>query len=203
MEFNISRHLAAISPYSRILHNPAIPSLKKVDSIVYLFRHGIIHVNGHDFNEGIFPFLQKLCRLQQTKSLPGRVKLGFLSTYASWITKDDVGRISETGLLHSRELGMAVRKRYEAWLKQETSDSKAHMFIWSDSAERCVRSAQAFAKGFTAKHETTSDQTSEGASSTLCPTTVETIVIDSNVSEDPCDNLCNHRRFPEINQTVG
>ena len=203
MEFNISRHLAAISPYSRIHHNPAIPSSKKVDSAVYLFRHGIIHVNGHDFNEGIAPFLQKLRRLQQTKTLPERGKLGFLSTYASWITKDDVGRISETGLLHSREMGMAFRKRYKAWLKQEMPNSKAHMFIWSDSAERCVRSAQAFAKGFTAKHETSSNQTSEHASSILCPTTVETIVIDSDVSEDPCDNLCYHRRFPEIDQTAG
>lgn len=203
MDFSIARHLAAISPYFKILHHPAIPASHKIDSAVYLFRHGIIHVNGHDYNEGIAPFLQKLGRLQQANCLARQGRLGFLSTYATWITKRDVGKISEAGLRQSCELGRAFRVRYSAWLKQDVPDSKARMCVWSDSAERCVQSARAFAEGFTGEAFVGSDDKFDQSTSSLCPTAVETIVIDNTLSKDPCDNLGCHQRFREIDQTAG
>lgn len=203
MEFKVARHLGAISPYSKILQNPATPSSHKVDSAVYLFRHGIIHANGHDFNDGIVPFLHKLRRLQEANCLSSDGQLGFLSKYASWITKADVGKISNSGLSQSRELGSAFRVRYSAWLSQGMPDSKAWMFVWSDSAERCVQSARGFAEGFTSESSVGVNDIVDHTSSALCPTAVETIVIDSSLSEDPCDNLCCHQRFREIDQTAG
>ena len=203
MEFKITQHLGAISPYSKILRNPATPASHKIDSAVYLFRHGIIHVNGHDFNDGIVPFLQKLRRLQQANCLPSQGRLGFLSTYTSWITKADIGMISSSGLSQSHELGRAFRDRYSAWRKQEMPDSMARMLVWSDAAARCVQSARAFAEGFASEPSIDLHGNVDHPSSTLCPTAAETIVIDGSLSKDPCDNLCSHRRFPEIDQKAG
>lgn len=84
----LTQHLGAISPYSKFLRNPATPASHKIDSAVYLFRHGIIHVNGHDFNDGIVPFLQKLRCLQQANCLPSQGRLGFRDRYSAWLKQE-------------------------------------------------------------------------------------------------------------------
>lgn len=141
MDFKIAKHLAAISPYSKILQQPPVPSSRMVDSAVYLFRHGIIHVNGHDYHQAIAPFLQKLRKLQQDQVDFGTGKLAFLSTYSSWITEDDVGQVSTAGLDQSLNMGRAFRTRYGDWLDSKEVDP--------DSAQRCEQSARAFQEGFT------------------------------------------------------
>ena len=115
-------------------------SSHKINSAVYLFRYGTIHVNGHDFNDGIVPFLQKLRHLQQANCLPRQGRLGFLSACTIRITKADISKISSSGLSQSQELGMAFGDRYRARLEQEMPDFQllGCLFVWSDATERCV-----------------------------------------------------------------
>ena len=151
MDFNIAKHIAAISPYFKILQQPAVPASRTIDSAVYLFRHGIIHVNGHDYHYAIAPFLQKLRTLQESGNGKWSGRLAFLTSYSSWITEDDVGKISARGLQQSRDLGRTFRARYSAWLESKAADCSPWMDIWSDSAKRCEESARAFGQGFAGK----------------------------------------------------
>lgn len=197
MDFRIARHLAAISPYFKILHQPAVPASHHIDSAIYLFRHGIIHVSGHDYDTAIAPFLHKLLMMQQSGRVVGTGRLAFLTNYSSWITQGDVGKLSLAGLQQSRNLGEAIRTRYSAWLAEQPSASTHRLRIWTDSAERCEASAQAFGEGF-------SGNGGEGSPhDSLQSIAVEPIVIDASVSEDPSDNLCWHHRYQEIDQSAG
>lgn len=147
MGMNINQHLAAISPYFKMLQQPA-PASGQILSAVYLFRHGIIHVNGHDYNEGIAPFLQKLKNLQQLKANFARRELKFLHNYSSWISQDDIGQISRHGLQQCRGLGKQFRSRYAQWLHSSRMRELPAATIWSDAARRCEESARAFGEGF-------------------------------------------------------
>ena len=151
MGFRILRHLAAISPYYKIHQQPAFPASRTIDSAVYLIRHGVICVNGHDYYSITSPFLQKLQKLQQGKNVLVPNSLNFLTNYSTWIAKDDVGRISPVGIDHCHSLGSAFRTRYSAWLDSKPSGPPLSMRIWADSTQRCVRSAQAFGEGFSGK----------------------------------------------------
>ena len=148
MDFNIAKHITAISPYFKTLQQPATPASRKVDSAVYLFRHGIIHVNGHDYHYAIAPFLERLRTLQKNGTGKWSGRLSFLSSYSSWITEDEIGKISIRGLQQSRDLGRAFRTRYSSWLESDSARLLPWMNIWTDSAERCEESARAFGEGF-------------------------------------------------------
>ncbi|KAI9808472.1 MAG: hypothetical protein M1827_007225 [Pycnora praestabilis] len=187
MDFPITRHIAAISPYFNILQQPAVPFSRQISSAVYLFRHGIIHVNGHDYHSAIVPFLQKLRSYQRGGHPFVKSKLAFLSSYSSWITSNEVGKVSSKGLQQCRELGHASKIRYSAWYPHDNGQMSASLKLWTDGAARCRLSARAFGEGF--KGESNMD--------------IQVNTIYSGKSKDPCDNLCWHQRFPEINQQAG
>jgi hypothetical protein len=144
LEFPVSHHLCAISPYFNILKQPAKPESHTVDSAVYLFRHGIIHVSGYDYQSAMRPFLQKIREAQKSAGSFARGPLRFLETYSSWITEDHIGKLSAEGLEQTREIGRTFRKRYETWFNGSIATT---MKIWTDSAPRCALSARAFAEG--------------------------------------------------------
>ena len=158
---NILQQYPLISKYSNSPHPllRAGPASRRVDSAVYLFRHGIIHVNGHDYHYAIAPFLQKLERLQQNmKDGVGTGHLAFLNSYSSWISENSIGKVSMAGLHQSRELGRAFRMRYGDWLDSKESFPESWMKIWTDAAERCEQTARAFGEGLGGKQRaTTSD----------------------------------------------
>jgi hypothetical protein len=77
------KHLAAISSYFNIHHQPVAPASKKITGAVYLFRHGTIEVSHHDHHAFISPFLKKLEQLQKSGEPFVQGKLAFLSRYQS------------------------------------------------------------------------------------------------------------------------
>lgn len=147
-DFPITRHLGAISPYFKILQQPRLPASHIVNTAVYLFRHGIIHVSEHDYRHSIEPFLKKVFDSQQLRIPFVKDTMGFLSTYSTWITDDDIGTVSTEGLEQTREMGRTFQARYQAWLGSPGAKS---MTVWADSADRCKLSAKAFAEGFSGK----------------------------------------------------
>ena len=146
MSFAVTEHIAAISPYFKFQTQPAHPPGLDVKGAVYLFRHGIIHVNGHDFHTGIVPFLNKLEHLKNGAKEFTRGKLAFLQNYSCRISEEDIGRVSEKGIRQCHKMGEVFSQRYADTLLAR--DSPRGLHIWTDSAARCQASAEAFGQGF-------------------------------------------------------
>lgn len=146
MSFVVTEHIAAISPYSKFRTQLSRPPGLNVKGAVYLFRHGIIHVNGHDYHTGIVPFLEKLKKLQNSGKEYTCGRLAFLQNYSCQISEEDIGRVSEEGIRQSHKMGMAFNERYADTLLAH--NPSRGLDIWTDSAARCQESAQAFGQGF-------------------------------------------------------
>lgn len=215
---SFSRHLAAISPYFEIYRQPAVPVGKKITAAVYFLRHGNIEVSRYDYGAFIAPFIKKIEQLQSAGSPFVEGRLLFLEKYKSWITAAHVGLVSEKGLRETKELGKAFRIRYSQWLIPDGCNPKARPFlkIWTDSAERCARSAAAFGDGFSgtsSRYHSKScsrltetgqvDQTSKQPDDGLVEANIQTQVVRAEKGSKTCNNLSWHEVHPEIDQNLG
>lgn len=149
-----STNLAAISPYFNVFRQPQTPTTLKVSAAIYLFRHGIIEVSGHDFHTYLSPFLRRLRQLQQDPELSFIGPLSFLGRYRSWITEAHVGMINGHGLRQSGDLGHAFRQRYRHLISRH---SKTRMIVSTDSAARCRFSAVEFARSLSGRCQSSRD----------------------------------------------
>lgn len=181
-------HLAAISPYFNVFKQPPVPTSSKVTAAIYLFRHGIIEVSGHDYKSHIAPFLKRLDRLQSSKGPSFSGPLHFLNDYRSWITDAYVGMISPHGLSQSSDLGAAFRQRYRHLLSNAAHGSTGITAL-TDAAARCRFSAVEFARSFSGDGLKTPDS--------------QVSSIDIAQNSDPRSNLCWHTTYVDIDQTNG
>lgn len=119
----VIEHITATSPYSKFQTQPTPPPGLDVKGAVYLYRHGIIHVNGHghDFDIRIISFLDKLKRLEKSGKENTRRELAFLQDYSCRIQERDISRISEKGMRQCHKMGKILSKRYADTLLESNS----------------------------------------------------------------------------------
>ena len=135
------------------------------------------------------PFLSRLRDLQSSTGssfVTGR--LSFLAHYESWITEAHVGRVSETGLRQTTQLGKAFRTRYKRWLVGGR-DHKPVLHVWADSAARCHVSASAFAAAFSNETE---DRDGEGGPDDGLQRLNSQVHVLQAGGPTTCNNLCWH-----------
>lgn len=143
--FNPLEHSAGIAPY----FTPNDPPLQSsppqgcnVSRAAYLVRHAAIYANDFDYETYLEPFIQKLHNTTQKWSSTKSLK--FLSNWTAPINDDEIEKLTRVGLQEAQSLGRTLHTRY-AHLKKPTK-------LWSSTAERTVKSAQGFIKGFTNNH---------------------------------------------------
>jgi hypothetical protein len=141
-KFNIYHHLSGISPYFDSYNNelnPNLPSKCEIDKVVYLIRHGSVYVDDYDYYDIIKPFLNRLnksLKLMKIKSS----KLLFLFKWESPFTneKEQIEKLTQTGILESYELGVQLSYRYSKMLSKQ---NKSSFQIWTSSSQRTKQTA--------------------------------------------------------------
>lgn len=138
--FDPLQHLAGVAPPFDPLDpalDPAPPQGCNVTRAAYLVRHAAIFANDFDYETFIQPFTQKLANTTVDWSqIPA---LAFLATWQNPITDAEQEMLTRAGKLEANKLGVDVAMRYQNLRVPQT--------VWSSTAERTVKSAQAFADG--------------------------------------------------------
>jgi acid phosphatase len=143
--FNPLEHSAGIAPYFTP-HDPPLQSSPpqgcNVTRAAYLIRHAAIYANDFDYETYLEPLVKKLQNTSQDWSSTKTLK--FLSNWTAPIDQEHVEKLTHVGLQEARSLGTSVRQRYK--------HLKTPQMIWSSTADRTAKSAQAFIAGFTNNH---------------------------------------------------
>ena len=126
-------------------------------------RHSAIYANDFDYEEYIEPFVAKL--KNTTVDWNRSRSLSFLATWQSPIQPQDQEQLTQVGMLEAQSLGVKVSQRYLGF--------RAPSKVWTSSAERTVKSAEAFIEGLVRyTNQTTLVQINEGkedAANSLTP----------------------------------
>jgi hypothetical protein len=147
-KFNIYHHLSGISPYFDSNNdelNPNIPSNCEIEKVNYLIRHGSVYVDDYDYYHFIKPFLKRLNKSLNLIKLKSS-KFLFLLKWQSPFTneKEQIEKLTPTGILESYELGVQLSYRYSNILSKENQSS---FHIWTSSSERTKQTASQIYSG--------------------------------------------------------
>ncbi|KAI1073429.1 phosphoglycerate mutase-like protein [Whalleya microplaca] len=140
-DFNPLEHLGGVAPYFEPKDPPASPSPPQgctPAQTAYLSRHAAIYANDYDYEEYIEPFLQKLdnnTAIDWSK-IPA---LNFLADWTAPLTEAEQELLTRVGRLEAAQLGVTLSFRYP--------NLRLPSRIWTSSAERTYKSAQALARG--------------------------------------------------------
>ncbi|CAF1049042.1 unnamed protein product [Adineta steineri] len=148
-QFNILHHLSGIAPYFESNTdelNPDPPEGCKVDKTAYLIRHGSVYVDDYDYDYIINPFLKRLSKAVKYVDFSKLPKLSFLNKWTSPVTnpKQQIERLTKSGIFEALELGMKLSYRYEKLLPKVNQTS---FKIWTSSSKRTKQSALAIIQG--------------------------------------------------------
>ncbi|CAF4454737.1 unnamed protein product, partial [Adineta steineri] len=126
--------------------NPDPPEGCKVDKTAYLIRHGSVYVDDYDYDYIINPFLKRLSKAVKYVDFSKLPKLSFLNKWTSPITnpKQQIERLTKSGIFEALELGMKLSYRYEKLLPKVNQTS---FKIWTSSSKRTKQSALAIIQG--------------------------------------------------------
>ncbi|KAI1842327.1 hypothetical protein JX265_009746 [Neoarthrinium moseri] len=140
--FNPLEHLGGIAPYFEPQDPPASPDAPQgctASRAAYLSRHAAIYANDFDFEEYIEPFIEKW----QNKSSIDWSKIPSLNFLADWsapISEAEQELLTRVGRLEATQLGVDMSFRYP--------NLRLPKRVWTSSAERTYKSAQAFVRGY-------------------------------------------------------
>jgi acid phosphatase len=139
--FNPLEHLAGIAPYFEPLDPPTSPDAPQGCTAVraaYLSRHAAIYANDFDYEEYIEPFISKLGNHTgiDWAKIPS---LNFLSSWTAPISDAEQELLTRVGRLEATQLGVDLSFRYPNF--------KLPTRVWTSSAERTYKSAQALVHG--------------------------------------------------------
>ncbi|CAF1293391.1 unnamed protein product [Adineta steineri] len=176
-KFNVLQHLSGISPYFDSNANELSPDPPQgciVDKAIYLVRHGSIYANDYDYNNTIYPFLQRLQNFSKRADFSKATDLAFLVHWTSPISNSnlEVEKLTESGSKEAFTLGTQLAQRYSNLILK----SKNKLFkIWASAANRTKESASALLaglgkrQGVTDEIITVSEEKNQGAN-TFSPT---------------------------------
>ncbi|KAL1639894.1 hypothetical protein SLS58_007481 [Diplodia intermedia] len=140
-EFDPLEHLAGIAPYFSPQDpplDPAPPQGCNVTRAAYLVRHAAIYANDFDYESYIEPFTEKLANTSADFS--SSQALSFLSTWQDPVVEDrDMEQLTKIGTLEAMSLGVELARRYPGFGTPKK--------VWTSTAERTVKSAQALISG--------------------------------------------------------
>ncbi|KAK3313064.1 histidine acid phosphatase [Apodospora peruviana] len=140
--FNPLEHLGGVAPYFEPQDPPTSPAAPRGCTAVraaYLSRHAAIYANDYDYEEYIEPFIEKWKNhtgMDWTK-IPA---LNFLADWSPPISEAELEILTRVGKLEATQLGVDLSFRYP--------NLRLPQRIWTSSAERTAKSAQALVRGF-------------------------------------------------------
>ncbi|KAK9780563.1 putative Histidine acid phosphatase [Seiridium cardinale] len=146
--FNPLEHLGGIAPYFEPQDPPASPEPPQgctADRAAYLSRHAAIFANDYDYEEYIEPFISKWQNhtgIDWTK-IP---TLNFLANWSPPVSESEEELLTRVGKLEATELGVDLSFRYP--------NLRLPQRVWTSSAERTYKSAQALVRGFETDDDT-------------------------------------------------
>lgn len=140
-KFNPLEHLGGVAPYFESQDpptSPATPQGCKPVRAAYLNRHAAIYANDFDYEEYLEPFISKL--ENHTGIDWSKVPtLNFLSDWTAPVTDAEQELLTRVGRVEAAQLGATLSFRYPK-LKLPTH-------VWTSSAERTYKSAEALVRG--------------------------------------------------------
>ncbi|KAK0625404.1 histidine acid phosphatase [Bombardia bombarda] len=140
--FSPLEHLGGVSPYFEPQDPPTSPSAPQGCSVTraaYLSRHAAIYANDFDNEEYIEPFVAKWenhTGIDWSK-VPS---LSFLANWSPPFSDAEEELLTRVGRLEATELGVSMSFRYPTLRLPQR--------VWTSSAERTYKSAQALVRGF-------------------------------------------------------
>lgn len=148
-KFNPLEHLTGVAPYFEPLDPPTDPSppLKCTPvRAAYLSRHAAIFTNDFDYDEYIEPFIEKWKNHTSIRwsQIPG---LHFLADWTPPFSDAEEELLTRVGKVEATELGVSLSFRYPSLRLPER--------VFTSSAERTVKSAQALVRGLQLHDRTT------------------------------------------------
>jgi len=165
--FNPLEHLGGISPYFESHSPPGSPLPPQGCTparAAYLSRHAAIYSNDFDYEEYIQPFIMKW----QNKTAIDWSKIPTLSFLAGWtapISEAEQELLTRMGKLEVTQLAISLSFRYPNLTLPRR--------VWTSSAERTAKSAQAFVRGLELDENTinvvTIDESKEAGANSLTP----------------------------------
>lgn len=165
--FNPLEHLGGITPYFQPQDPPASPSPPQgctVTRAAYLSRHAAIYTNDFDYEEYIEPFIEKW----ENRTGIDWSKIPTLSFLADWsppFSEEEQEILTRVGKLEATQLGVSLSFRYP--------NLRLPQRIWTSSAERTFKSAQALVRGFELEDNTIDvvsiDESSQSGADSLTP----------------------------------
>ncbi|KAH9986478.1 phosphoglycerate mutase-like protein [Xylariaceae sp. FL0662B] len=165
--FNPLEHLGGVAPYFESRDPPASPSPPQGCTPVrtaYLCRHAAIYANDYDYEEFIQPFIEKLnnnTAIDWSK-IPA---LSFLADWTAPLTDAEQELLTRVGRLEAAQLGVTLSFRYP--------NLRLPSRVWTSSAERTFKSAQAFVRGLEIDENDMSvvsvDESREAGANSLTP----------------------------------
>ncbi|KAK5653758.1 hypothetical protein OQA88_7915 [Cercophora sp. LCS_1] len=165
--FNPLEHLGGISPYFEPHDPPVSPAPPQGCTPVraaYLSRHAAIYSNDFDYEEYIHPFIAKW--QNQTGIDWSKIPtLSFLARWTAPISEAEGELLTRMGRLEATELAVSLSFRYP--------NLRLPQRVWTSSAERTAKSAQALVRGFELEENTinvvTIDESKEAGADSLTP----------------------------------
>ncbi|KAM7207926.1 putative histidine acid protein [Naviculisporaceae sp. PSN 640] len=140
--FNPLEHLGGIAPYFEPQDPPTSPAPPQgctVTRAAYLSRHAAIYSNDFDYEEYIEPFVDKW--ENHTSIDWSRIPaLSFLARWSPPFSEAEQEILTRVGRLEATQLGVSLSFRYP--------NLRIPKRIWTSSAERTFKSAQALVRGF-------------------------------------------------------
>ncbi|KAK6062980.1 Acid phosphatase PHO1 [Seiridium cupressi] len=146
--FNPLEHLGGIAPYFEPQDPAASPEPPQgctADRAAYLSRHAAIFANDYDYEEYIEPFISKW----QNHTGIDWAKIPTLNFLANWspaVSESEEEILTRVGKLEATELGVDLSFRYP--------NLRLPQRVWTSSAERTYKSAQALVRGFETDDDT-------------------------------------------------
>lgn len=141
-KFNPLEHLGGVAPYFEPQDPPTSPTPPRGCTPVraaYLSRHAAIYANDFDDEEYMEPFISKWENHTGVdwSEIPS---LSFLSDWSAPFSEAEQELLTRLGKLEATELGISLSFRYPGFRLPQR--------VWTSSAERTAKSAQALVRGF-------------------------------------------------------
>ncbi|CAF0985804.1 unnamed protein product [Didymodactylos carnosus] len=152
-KFNILQHLTALSPYFETNTNGLSPDPSPGCTVVkaaYLVRHASIYANDYDYENTLYPFLQRLKNASSSKhvNFSCALDLAFLATWTSPITdsKEEMEKLTKSGGLEAFNFSTQLAYRYPHLLPMKKKNESSFK-VWASEANRTKQSANALFAG--------------------------------------------------------